>query len=653
MRMRNVRKQIVRLLLCGVLAGEIGVLVDLTAAWMGTEGRRIVFLGGIAALALILFCVPWFTKRRLLTAAVGLPGALAVAVLVGFLFWKSFSENARYRDVDSGKELLYAGHKVMLIVPHEDDEVNLLGGVMEEYVKYGSEVYPVFITNGDYEGQAENRFAEAVAVAEYIGIPKENVIFLGYGDQWKEDGPHIYNAQPGVVMESYAGRTETYGTETASVFREGRAYTIDNLMEDLQTVILTYRPDTIYCSDYDSHIDHKATTLLFEKVMGRILKEGTDYRPGVYKGYAYSAAWYSVPDYYTANILSTCNVFADPLYQQPAVYRWEERIRLPVSPGALSRSICSSGVYQTLALHASQEAITQASRVINGDRVVWQRETDSLCYTAEISASSGSPALLNDFMLTDNYDLMDTGRMPYDGTWIPDAEDTEKTVTVSFPEPVDIAEIVLYDHPSEEHNVLNAVIRFDDGSGVETGRLDPGGAATRIRAEKSEVSGFTITLTEVEGEQAGLTEVEAFRQEKNEDLRYIKLMDEEGQFVYDYWTDKDGQEVFSIFSSGIPEGQEFTVSCDNARCSAVLNGGMLNVNCPVGETAVITVSSGNGEVSDSVCISNPGAFRRLQCTLGQKMEEVFFQGWLDGCYRQSVTYELLDILCYRLEHWAA
>ena len=57
-----------------------------------------------------------------------------------------------FEDVDNGKRELYGGKRVLVVVPHQDDEINLLGGVFEEYLKYGSEIFPVYvITNGSVE----------------------------------------------------------------------------------------------------------------------------------------------------------------------------------------------------------------------------------------------------------------------------------------------------------------------------------------------------------------------------------------------------------------------------------------------------------------------------------------------------------------------
>lgn len=647
--LEKVKKCLTAFFLSGILAGEITVLLDLLVSWLGMDPQRIHFLCCFGGMLLVWLVLPGLTNKRRTAAAIGIPAAILTVCVAGFLFWRSFSQNAAYQDADKGKEQLYANRQVMLIVPHQDDEINVLGGVMEEYVKYGSTVYPVFVTNGDYETPAQTRVQEALDVAQHIGIPAENVIFLGYGDQWAEGSPHIYNAAPGETVTSYAGKNQTYGTAAHSVFREGRAYTAENLLEDMEAVILQYRPDVIFCSDYDSHIDHKAVSLAFDKVMGRILKAQPDYRPLVFKGYAYKTAWYAEADFYETNILSTANVFEDPYWQRPAVYRWEDRVRFPVKADTLSRSVYSSDTYYTLKLHESQNAFTQAGRVINGDRVLWQRPTESLCYAAEVEASSGAAELLNDFMLIDNRNLVDEQHKPYDGTWIPEGDDTQRRVAVTFTEPKDISCIVLYDHPAEDQNVLDAIIRFDDGTGVNTGRLDPGGAATRITVEKQSVRSFVVILCETEGEQAGLTEIEAFQEIPEADFRYLKLMDAEGNFVYDYWTGTAGKAEFRLHTYGGAACDTVQVTTDRDTCDAVWENGSIKVTCPRGEAAVVTVTCPETGAADSVYVRNPDLWQRLQCSIGQKLEEVIAQGYFDTRYCNSVTYELFDILRYRLE----
>lgn len=635
------RKKILSCLLGSlILAGLVSVAADIAIAWQGIDVSCSLFLLGMAGLTALFYLMLRRHAKAALKTALGAVTAFIAIAAVLFLGWRLFVEKAAFQSVDSGKAQLYADKTVMLIVPHQDDDINVLGGVMEEYVRYGSQLYPVFVTNGDYENLAEERFRETLDVMSYIGVPEENVIFLGYGDTWAQGGPHLYNAQPGTVLESYNGHTKTYGTQAKGVYREGREYTVDNLMEDMESLILQYRPDTLFCSDYDAHIDHKAVSLVFEKVMGKLLKENPDYRPQVFKGYAYNTAWYAEADFYALNIRSTQNIFGAPCYQTPAVYHWEERVRLPVWDGSLSRSLFSSRLCDTLWLYASQEAAFQAARVINGDKVVWYRDTHSLCYDGFVQVSSGDGNLLTDFMIAENRDLTDESRLPCDGVWIPG--DPEKTVTVSFPQTVSIGQILLYDNPSPADNVLSGSIAFDDGTQVLFGPLAPEGAATAIEVSKSQVTSFTVTLLQTEGEQAGLAEVEAFEKAPDSGLRFVKLMDQEENFVYD-WIPESSEGYLEVYTQGMTaeEVGKLTVQVDNTKCWAGFENGRIRFICPEGRSMLLTVRLEGEDLSDTVRIHNPGKLTRICYRVCQTLEEQIFQKYCDGAHRNSATYKLL------------
>lgn len=623
------------------VAGILAVAGDAALAWNEIEVPCSLFLLAGAALTALLFVLNRRRPQWLLKTGLWLIVLLAAVGTGLFFIWKNFSDDAVFENVDLGKGELYQGKKVMVIVPHQDDELNLMAGVMEEYIRYGSTVHPVYVTNGDNKGLAEARFQEALNVFAHVGIPAQNVIFLGYGDAWKEGGPHLYNAEPGVVVESHLGRSETYGTQAHAVWREGVPYIVENLLDDIQSVIQTYRPDVIYCSDYDSHPDHKATSLAFEKVMGRILKEDPEYHPLVFKGYAYATAWYAEPDFYGDNLLATHNVFGEPWYQKPAVYRWEERVRLPVQSGSLSRSLLSADIFKQLMYHETQEAYFQAERIVNSDKVFWYRDTNSLCYRAQVRVSSGNGELLNDFMLLENRNVVDDTHQPYDGVWIP--EDEEKQAEINFGQTETVRLVRLYDNPSEEDNVLAGRILFADGSEVEFGPLDPGGAAVTIEVEEKTVTGFTVILTKTQGNNAGLTEIEAFSEEPSHGLKYLKLMDEAGNFVYDYWTTDGAKCNFSVYSQGISqEGlSRLHLSWDNQDCWAEWDNGKISIIVPEGKTMKLKIAVEGSNISDMVQISNPGKLVRMQYGVSRLLEQQLFRKYCGGVYRNSAAYKLV------------
>lgn len=612
-----------------ILACELALAADVVLILLGKTISISLFFPCLFGLWLLLLLTVRIDPRKLCVLAVAVPLVFAACGLSAFGVWKNRSKTMDYVAVDTGKSDLYGGKTVMAIVPHEDDDINIAGGVLEQYTAYGSEVYVVFITNGDFYGIGETRIAEALGAASFMGIPEDHVIFLGYGDQWKAGGPHIYNAGDNEAMVSVAGLTHTYATAEHPAYRENVPYTRSNLLADIRSVILEYRPDVILCSDYDFHVDHKAMSLLFEEAMGVILRENPAYTPAVLKGYAYNSAWNARSDFYARNILSTEDVFAEPYNQWPQTYRWEERVRMPVAADTLSRSLLHSKAYAAMGFYASQDAVKMASSVVNGDKVFWQRRTDSLLYTAAVETSSGAADLLRDFKLYDTKNVL-SGAPPYDGTWIPSAEDAEKTVTVVFDHPRDVYEVVLYDHPSPEDNVLNAIIAFDNGAVLETGALTAGGSASSILMEQTDVLSFTITLETVEGTNAGLTEVEAFARADKAPFSFLKLTDEDGHFAYDYVMDASGRDAFSLYAFGdaLPKltAENYTLIVDNDRCTGEILDGVVSLRCPAGEACVLTLASREDpDLSDSIYVQNPNLWQRAGMACAQTVEQMLYE----------------------------
>jgi len=612
------------LVLDTVLATELSLLLDAAGVFFELRMTPVIFACiWVAALAVVLLCRK-LTNGRKVQIAVAVPAAVLLIGIVFFGIWNTFQKTARYADVDTGKEKLYAHRSVMVIVPHQDDEYNILGGVIEEFVEYGSTVRVVYVTNGDGDGvSAEERYRDAINYCTSVGVPEENAIFLGYGDQWADPAPDIYNAQPDAVLTSYFGAAETFGASFHPAYREGVPYTLNNLCADMKSVIQEYMPDLIFCIDYDRHIGHMSTTLIFDKIMGQLLRENPGYQSVVMKGFAYGTAWFAQNDFFRLNILSTPNLFGAPYYQDPAVYDWEARIRFPVDAAILSRSVLNSGGYESMKKFASQPAASDyAPAIINADKVFWQRRTDSLCTAAEITVSSGQGVLLNDFMLIDNRDLKNQ-HDPFDSVWIPESGDTEKMISVKLPEATDLHSIVLYDHPSEYENVRNAVIVFADGTEISTGALHSTGAATEIPVQKTDVTGFTVMLETVEGERAGLTEIEAYAAPNQGDFSYIKMMDANGDFSYDYCFDGCETAEFSLYLYGnVPAAGSgaYTVTSDNESIAADMADGKIVVTCPVREEGVITVSCEEAGVSDSIYVRNPGGVKVFFTKLGQRIE---------------------------------
>lgn len=548
---------------------------------------------------------------------------LILILVCALLLYVAIDLNYRYPE--TSRTSLYAGHNVLVLMPHEDDETGTLGGVLEEYVKAGSRVRIAFMTNGDGgKVAAETRFKEAIDALSICGIQEEDILFLGYGDQWQNG--HIYNAAPSETVTSKRGFTKTYGAPFHDAVRAGIPYTRNNLKDDFRMIIESYLPDTIFCIDCDDHEDHRCTSLLFEEVMGDLLRDRDDYTPTVFKCFGYSLAWNAAPDFYRENILSTKNPYSSNYIKEMPCFIWEDRVRFPLSADALGRFQLQTTTFSMLNAYHSQSAILQSKSILNGDRVFWIRETESILYRADVDTSSGEKRLLTDYRLVDA--PKDISKRYHDFVWIPNRGDLCPEISVSFSEPTNLSAVYFYDNPSIEDNILNLEIIFSDGSSIQTNALNQSGAATRICfEEKTGLTGFLVRILEKQGDYAGLTELEAYKKVPDHQINWIKLENDSDDFVYDYWIESGGNtEEFHIYAypPRADKTDYYIMEDGDDGCSAKLDEDRICVVCPVGKRMTITVcDADNPTIRDSIEVSNPSHISRLIMSFFQKAERFF------------------------------
>ena len=108
----------------------------------------------------------------------------------------------------------YFRQDVLVLVPHQDDELNVGAATIRSHVDAGAHVTVVFSTNGDYSATAEERLAEATEAARLLGV--QEILTLGYGDS-PNGTASIYDSEDVVV--SAAGHSQTYGTAAIMVSR--------------------------------------------------------------------------------------------------------------------------------------------------------------------------------------------------------------------------------------------------------------------------------------------------------------------------------------------------------------------------------------------------------------------------------------------------
>ena len=335
---------------------------------------------------------------------------------------KLFSTSFTYRKL--------FGEKVMFIVPHQDDEMNMAASALIGAINEGLDVILVYTTNGDYEYSFDIRQKEVYNMARIIGLPYENIIFLGFADNISNE----LFSNPEQIVIGRKGNNTTYGNEISQDFfssstGQGKTYTLRNYMLAIEKVICKYLPDSIVATDYDKHIDHRLCSIYVEKVIAKLLKENI-WNGNVFKGFAYSTGYEGVRDYFKIHLLST-KVKYNVQLDNPSLL-WEHRVRLPVTDMCRDLMIINNPIYCAMAAHISQKAYSRGELLINGDQVFWEKRTDNKALHAIFDVSSGEAKYLNDFLKFNPSELETFAELYKNNMWRPDRKDKKPSMNIHF-----------------------------------------------------------------------------------------------------------------------------------------------------------------------------------------------------------------------------
>jgi len=196
--------------------------------------------------------------------------------------------------------------RVLIFVPHPDDETIGCAGVIQNALKSGSDLRVVYLTNGDHNQFAfivyekrlvfkrsafiylgELRKKEAIRAMKIMGLDESNMVFLGYPDFGTF-----------AVFARYWEHTKPYMswlTRISSVPYKGdmsyeAVYTGESILSDLKRVLLEYKPTKIFVSHpADTNPDHKAFFLFLEVALADL--EKYIHKPKVYSYLIHSSGW--------------------------------------------------------------------------------------------------------------------------------------------------------------------------------------------------------------------------------------------------------------------------------------------------------------------------------------------------------------------------
>ena len=421
--------------------------------------------------------------------------------------------------------------KALVLAPHPDDEINIAGSTIINLIRAGVEVFVAYSTNGDFNVPADIRAAEAVKALSILGVERDHIIWLGYGDTFNKTGkPHVFYAN--APTKSPAGHVETYAPDGFEPWRHS-SYTRQNFFSDLESLIENLRAEIIFCVDFDFHADHRALSLAFDKVMAKILRR-SDYRPEVYKKLAYATAFTAPQDLHSNNLLSTprpkigLEAYTFDLIDK-FYYDWSARIRFPMPPDCREPSI-KNPIAKAAFAHRSQRVQWNAFAVINADSIFFERRTDSATFNADVTASSGDPSFVNDFQMLDVEDINDDPPTFANYYWAPTVDDPERRLTFNWKEPQTVERIKIYGTLDGVIDKLR--ISLDNITSMDC-RVERGGLPTVIDLERPIAitrAEFSIIDQIVNG---GISEIEMLPSKVRAVPPFIKITCDD-QFIYDY-----------------------------------------------------------------------------------------------------------------------
>ena len=330
--------------------------------------------------------------------------------------------------------------KILVVVPHQDDEINLAGTLILSLAKK-ADVFILYATEGNFLFSSKIRKNEAIRACKKLGVDDGHVLFLQYPDQPYDQDTHMYNKK------------------TNWKDKNGKNFNLNDLVCDIQNKIEILLPEVILCVDLDFHPDHIMTSLCTEKAIGNILSKKGDYHPTVLKGFTYENAYHGPADY---NDVVEKGMYIDydrhGVSRRNVYYNRKNAIRIMPDENAISRNLQKNGVYRAIKEHKSQVLVERAFRIINPDLVFWKRNTDNLIFEANVDVSSGEKEYLMDFLINDTSNVLngDKREIVYDESiWIPEKTDVRKNINISFDKMQKVGKILIYHGNNRKKDLEN------------------------------------------------------------------------------------------------------------------------------------------------------------------------------------------------------
>lgn len=234
------------------------------------------------------------------------------------------------RNVPLGLVEVPSGRKILVLAPHSDDETLGPGGFIAEAERRGNKVRVVLATNGDgFRYAVEDQYRrfrltpaqyvqfgyvrqkESLAALALLGVPADQVIFLGYPDRglvrlwldnWSDAKPYT------------SPYTKVAHSPYRNSFTPAAAYSGESLLADLEKVLADFQPDVIVVPHpNDAHPDHWALNAFTTYALADLRQKGRPFaqNPTVYLYLVHRGDWPAPKGMHLDGLLTPPTTFAD------------------------------------------------------------------------------------------------------------------------------------------------------------------------------------------------------------------------------------------------------------------------------------------------------------------------------------------------------
>lgn len=225
---------------------------------------------------------------------------------------------------------------VLILVPHPDDEAIATSGLIQKALKAGARLKIVLYTNGDnnepafivYEKRltfrrgeflhmGEVRRKETLDAMNYLGVDKNNIIFLGYPDFGTMA---IFNKYWNTTKPFKSLFARSVKVPYPECLSPGAPYVGESILKDLKNIITDFKPTKIFVSHpADTSGDHRSLYLFLRVALWDL--DGAIKQPQVFPYLIHYAGWPEPRGYYPDSELTPpaalSEVLRDNLFLSP------------------------------------------------------------------------------------------------------------------------------------------------------------------------------------------------------------------------------------------------------------------------------------------------------------------------------------------------